>query len=188
MAVIDAYARYHNYTLRHALHCKQKNQKMFRDADLLYILDSLAAAAHTLTPPDLHHPYQGLFRDHRVFLSTEGFLKVYPFRLHTSPHASQLSLAETSQESVDVDYEPPEKEKSHGCFRTGLSDLRDLGFLSAQLCLLESKEELEKLSRECVRFRLERGLAGRVSSGLRKVVLKLLEGEEYDWQTLREAL
>jgi hypothetical protein len=39
--VLDAYARYHNYTLDHAILCKLHNRKMFTDADLLYIFISL---------------------------------------------------------------------------------------------------------------------------------------------------
>ena len=100
-AIIDVYARYHNYTLENAIKCKATQQKLFRDGDLLYLLDSLAAAAHKLDQAGLQH-YLGTFKDNKVYISTEGFLKLYPFRVYSSPHGSQLSLASTSQEPSEI--------------------------------------------------------------------------------------
>lgn len=71
---------------------------MFRDSDLLYVLTSLIEVG-ALMAANTKRLYLGVFKTNRIYLSTEGFIKIYPFRVHTLATMSQQSLAETSQES-----------------------------------------------------------------------------------------
>lgn len=62
-----------------------------------------------------------MFQSHRLYISTEGFLKVYPFRLLPHPGSNEC---------------PPHQTEREDCYHTNETDLKDLGFLMAQLCLL----------------------------------------------------
>jgi len=67
---------------------------MFRDADLIYIMMSLIEVAIRVSQV-LDRNYLGLFRTDKIYLSTEGFIKIYPFRLVQSNLMTQQSLEET---------------------------------------------------------------------------------------------
>lgn len=73
-------------------------------------------------------------------------------------------------------------------YRIGINDLQDLAFLMTQLCLQETRQDLETLMKQHTKFRLEKGLAGRISLGLRQIIIRLLDGEEFDWDTLKSDL
>ena len=92
--LFDVYARYHNYTLENAIQCKISNNKMFRDADLFYIMMSLIEVALRVSQI-LDRNYLGLFRTDKIYLSTDGYIKIYPFRLAQSNLIAQQSLEET---------------------------------------------------------------------------------------------
>jgi hypothetical protein len=111
---------------------------MFRDSDLVYVLSSLIEVG-ALMAANTKRLYLGVFKANRIYLSTEGFIKIYPFRVHTPSIISQQSLAETSQESdIEVSSASREYEKEES-YKTNQTDHRDLAFLMAQLCLLENK-------------------------------------------------
>lgn len=71
---------------------------MFRDADLFYIVMGLADVGCRMGQV-LDKPYVGLFRTDRIYLSTDGFIKIYPFRLAQPSLMTQQSLEETSNGS-----------------------------------------------------------------------------------------
>lgn len=96
--IFDVYARYHNYTLENAILCKLANNKMFRDSDLFSILTGLIDVGCRVAQA-LDKPYHGLFRTDRIYLSTDGFIKVYPFRLAQPNLIAQQTLEETSNGS-----------------------------------------------------------------------------------------
>ena len=54
---------------------------MFRDADLYYILMSLVDVGSKINQIK-NIPYLGLFRANKIYLSTEGFIKIYPFKIN----------------------------------------------------------------------------------------------------------
>ncbi len=76
----DSYGRYHNYTLENAIACKLEREKHFKEADLFYIMDSLLKVGDKLNNI-LGKSYKGLFKPYKVYLSTEGYVKMYPFQL-----------------------------------------------------------------------------------------------------------
>jgi len=100
---------------------------------------------------------------------------------------SQLSLAETSHES-EIDVLSNRDAEKNENYRIGINDLQDLAFLMTQLCLQETRQDLEALTKQHTKFRLEKGLAGRISLGLRQIIIRLLDGEEFDWDTLKSDL
>ena len=91
---MECYSRYHNYTLHNAINNKRNCRKMFKDGDLVYIFSSLADAAHRISE-HTDNNYLGLFKATKVFLSTEGFVKLYPFRICQQNLTSQLNHSET---------------------------------------------------------------------------------------------
>lgn len=44
----------------------------------------------------------------------------------------------------------------------------------AQLALLENKNDLESLTKEHTRFRLQKGLSGKISQSIRTLIIRLL--------------
>jgi hypothetical protein len=76
----DSYARYHNYTLEDAIDCKLNREKHFKEADLFYIMINLLQVGEKLNNI-LGKTYKGLFKVYKVYLSTEGYVKLYPFQL-----------------------------------------------------------------------------------------------------------
>lgn len=76
----DSYGRYHNYTLEEAIGCKVDKQRHFKEADLFYIMTSLLQVGEKLNNI-LGKSYKGLFKPYKVYLSTEGYIKIYPFQL-----------------------------------------------------------------------------------------------------------
>ena len=87
--VIDHYAKFYNYTLVNAIENKKNRRKMFRNEDLLYIMGSMVDIALILQEKSSQE-YWNLFRSDKVFLSTEGFIKVYPFRINIDPKMSEV--------------------------------------------------------------------------------------------------
>lgn len=67
---------------------------MFRDADLFYIMMSLIEVGSRVAQA-LDKNYFGLFRTDKIYLSTEGFIKIYPFRLAQMNLIAHHSLEET---------------------------------------------------------------------------------------------
>lgn len=119
---------------------------MFRDSDLLYVLISLSEVG-VLMAANSKRLYLGVFKAFRIYLSTEGFIKIYPFRINTLTTISQQSLEETSQESeIDLSSASREYDKDD-TYKTNRSDLKDIAFLLAQLCLLENKCDLEAMTK-----------------------------------------
>ncbi len=64
---------------------------MFRDGDLLYIFSSLVDVASKVSTV-LERHFIGLFRANKVYLSTEGYIKIYPFRLMAQSTNSSHTL------------------------------------------------------------------------------------------------
>lgn len=81
----DAYAKYHNYTLENAINCKRALNKNFREADLLYVLTCLTSVLSRFNKVCGDH-YKGVFQSDKVYLSTEGYIKMYPFHLRSQPN------------------------------------------------------------------------------------------------------
>ena len=99
----DSYARYHNYTLQQAIRCKIEAGKQFKEADLLYVMGNLLTVGDKVVSV-MGPGYRGLFKAHNIFLSTEGYVKVYPFTLN--PINSIAALEDTSQSvSSNSEYE-----------------------------------------------------------------------------------
>lgn len=94
---MDSYARYHNYTIEDGIKCKRKNTKMFRDCDLLYIFNCLVEVGNKVSALT-GNTYLGMFQSHRLFFSTEGFLKVYPFKLLPHPINDEHHSHQTEKE------------------------------------------------------------------------------------------
>lgn len=66
----------------------------------MYIFSSLTDAAQRISEhTDCN--YMGLFKATKVFLSTEGFIKIYPFRICQQNMISQLNHSETEYSSGD---------------------------------------------------------------------------------------
>jgi hypothetical protein len=65
---------------------------MFKEADLLYIFCSMADVAARIAEYS-SELYFGVFKASRLFLSTEGFVKVYPFRINHQLTLKQLNLS-----------------------------------------------------------------------------------------------
>jgi hypothetical protein len=103
--VLNSYARYHNYTLKDAIACKLRCAKMFRDEDLLYMFIALSGVG-SLLHMALEHNYIGAFKADRVYLSTEGYVKVYPFRLaRPNTAVSQDETSNGSDLGVNMSFE-----------------------------------------------------------------------------------
>ena len=97
-----------------------------------------------------------------------------------------INLEDTSQESeLEMPNSYTDKEEN---YRTNVNDLRDIAFLMTQLCLLESRQDLEHLSRSHVRYRIEKGLSGRISMMTRSLIVRLLEGESLSWSSVKKEL
>jgi len=150
--LFDVYARYHNYTLENAIHCKIANNKMFRDADLFYIMMALIDVGARVSKV-LDKPYYGFFKTEKIYLSTDGFIKIYPFRLAQANLMTQQSLEETSNGSELEAGQTHNKHHSEH-LKTNKSDIKDLAIVMAQLCLLCTKDQQEQLSKEHIRFKL----------------------------------
>ena len=76
----DSYAIYHNYTLKQAIQCKIEANRQFKEEDLLYVMGNLLTVGDKITSV-MGPGYRGLFRASNIFLSFEGYIKVYPFTL-----------------------------------------------------------------------------------------------------------
>lgn len=67
---------------------------MFRDADLFYIMMSLVEVGYRVAQV-LDKNYLGLFRTDKIYLSTDGYIKIYPLRLVQSNFIAHQSMEET---------------------------------------------------------------------------------------------
>ena len=140
----DSYARYHNYTLENAIECKQAREKHFKEADLLYIMGSLLHVGEKINSI-LGKSYRALFKTYKIYLSTEGYVKLYPFQLvgiaNNSLIRTQEDLATNSSMEVEVNLTPKkggEEERS----RNYKDDLKDLALLIIQLILLNKDQSM----------------------------------------------
>ncbi len=78
---LDIYAKYYNYTLHMAIDSKIKRLKRFREGDLVYILFALLSVGRTYESI-LSNQFCGWFNLNNVYMTPEGFVKVYPFPLN----------------------------------------------------------------------------------------------------------
>lgn len=92
---LDLFATYYNYTLLRAVVGKARRELSFKDSDLMYILESLVSVGQAVQQ-HTHSQYTGWFGDlDQVYLSPEGFVKIYPFPLtfDPTPHSSPVKHA-----------------------------------------------------------------------------------------------
>lgn len=78
---LNIYAKYYNYTLEMAVLSKLKRNLRFREVDLLYILVCLLSIGRAVSEV-IGRQYCGWFSLNNIYLSPEGFVKVYPFPLY----------------------------------------------------------------------------------------------------------
>lgn len=76
----DVYAKYHNFNLIDAIHSKINHKKNFPEPNLLYILLCLVSAGVKFKDAG-GKQYFGVFKCDKVYLTTEGYIKIYPFHL-----------------------------------------------------------------------------------------------------------
>ena len=65
---------------------------MFKNSDLLYIFISMVDVANRVSE-NTSEIYLGLFKANKIFLSTEGFVKLYPFKINQNATMSQINFA-----------------------------------------------------------------------------------------------
>lgn len=97
--------------------------------------------------------YKGLFKTYKVYLSTEGYIKIYPFQLVGIAGNTLIRIQEdlttnsSTFQEVEVDTTPKkggEEERT----RNYKNDLKDLGMLIIQLVLLNKGEDFSTLNKE----------------------------------------
>jgi hypothetical protein len=155
---LDIYAKYYNYTLDMAVEAKLKKFLRFREADLVYILISLLSIGKAF---DLmvNSQASGWFSLNNIYITPEGFVKIYPFPLHCelksgngihrsieSPHKHTKSFLENEEVVLHLSRKTSDSNNSSNITiprkPTGKDDLRDIGLLIFQLLIL-NRETVE---------------------------------------------
>ena len=175
---------------------KLKRNKRFKEADLFYVLMSLLAIWRHLTK-QVNGKYIALFNLRNVYLSPEGYVKMYPFPITLDYVSSplrpkkSLSLARTNSivesEEVEVVITPKKvgKVDSRLLFDTPSQvprqltendSLRDIGVILLQLVLLNKESnEIEEFSTEKqAQLLLHLCSQGLLSLSLKDILMKLL--------------
>lgn len=75
---LEIYTRYYNHTLEMAIQRKLKRNKRFREPDFFYVLSSLLNIWKHINE-FLSNKYLEIFNIKNVFLSPEGYVKMFPF-------------------------------------------------------------------------------------------------------------
>ena len=75
---LEIYTKYYYHTLEYAISRKLELNRRFKEADLFYVFSSLLEIWKHLNDV-LYNKHVDLFNLKYVFLSPEGYVKMYPF-------------------------------------------------------------------------------------------------------------
>lgn len=141
--MLDLYASYYNHTLENTIDIKLKRSLRFKEGDLFYILDSLLSVA-SIMHEKLGKIYTGLFSLKDVFISPDGFIKIYPYpiefevaskvggmrKAHSYTESGNEELVLHLSRKTSDTTSSPQKEKNEK------DDLKEIGLILLQLILL----------------------------------------------------
>ena len=147
---LEFYTRYYNHTLEMAIMKKVERNRRFKEADIFYVFRALLDIWKHISE-ELNGKYVELFNLKNVYLSPEGFVKMYPFPIEIDFVSSPLkprrkkglgSILES--EEVQVEVSPKKVQRSASInspykIVRQLSDkdsLKDIGIILYQLVFL----------------------------------------------------
>lgn len=98
--------------------------------------------------------YKGLFKAYKVYLSTEGYIKLYPFQLmgigmQTITRLQEDTATNDSMQLQEVEINvTPKKNGEEDRTKNYKDDLKDLAILVIQLILLSKKDDFGSPSKQ----------------------------------------
>jgi hypothetical protein len=152
---LEIYTRYYNHTLEMAISRKLARSKRFKEADVCYVLRSLLDVWKHISD-EIDGKYVSLFNLNNVYLSPEGYVKMYPFPidlefvsspLRTRKHAIQPTMLLNEEVQVEISPKKSQVSTTPGSPRrivrqlSSRDNLRDIGTILFQLVLLKKEDE-----------------------------------------------
>ena len=75
---LEIYTRYFNHTLEMAIDKKLIRNRRFKEADIIYVFKGLLDIWRHISE-ELNNKYVQLFDIRNIYLTPEGYIRVYPF-------------------------------------------------------------------------------------------------------------
>ena len=154
---LQIYTKYYNHTLEMAIDKKIKRNKRFRESDVVYVFKSLLDI-WKFVAEEVNQKYTALFHIKNIYLTPEGYVRVYPFpidiqfqssplkpkkaslasgsMLRTSEIQLELSPKKSSESRRSSDYSEVGSPKKIVRRLNSLDNLKDIGIILLQLMLL----------------------------------------------------